>query len=321
MVSRPEGDRISQTRSPYYPNQQLLANKMLRWWWNNPHRAVYDSGDGQGFVPHGPFTKWLPQSKSITFAEYGFPTCDRCTNQPNVFYDPKSSESFTPFWSAWERTDGNLYRPMRDDTLSRLANDAIVEYWTSDGHNMTSAGGVRMIEPMFMSLWNWDARPFPIFPQSDYWGDAANWRAGTWIGGKGPFEPPALPDAAPSLPMDAAFPALPGWTVHYRPVFTTEAALHVSGRESRAGRTSAPLWEIVLSFDVLSDAVRGDVQTLGGFYASVAGEAAPFTIPVPAELGIGATIRCRFADDRLDVEEFVQHVFAVRSLSLRMVRG
>ena len=31
---------IAQSRSPYYPDQQILANKQVRWWWNNPHYAV-----------------------------------------------------------------------------------------------------------------------------------------------------------------------------------------------------------------------------------------------------------------------------------------
>ena len=76
---------------------------------------------------------------------------------------------------------------------------------------------------------------------------------------------------------------------------TTDAAAHVSGREARAGRNAAALWEITLGFDVLTDQVRADLQTLGGFYASVAGRDSAFTIAPPAELGLGATMPCRFA--------------------------
>ena len=57
-VSLPEGDRLTQSRNQYYPNQQLLANKQLRWWWNNSHQAIYDDGDGTGWSPHGPYTEW-----------------------------------------------------------------------------------------------------------------------------------------------------------------------------------------------------------------------------------------------------------------------
>jgi hypothetical protein len=322
QVSCPQGDRLIQRRTPYQPGQQILANKMLRWWWANPHYAVYDAADGQGWVAHGAPSAWLPQAKSITFAEYGFPTCDKCTNQPNVFYDPKSVESFTPYWSAWESAEGGIYRPVRDDTLAALAREAIVEYWTSDGHNVTSAAGVKMIEPTFMCAWNWDARPFPVFPQSNNWGDSANWRAGTWVEGKGPSYPPAAPDAAPPPSLGPLFPTFTStsWSLTYRPVFLTEAALHISGRESRSGRNAAPLWEITLHFDSLSDEVRADLQLLMGFYDRMAGAADSFQVTIPSELGLGATLACRFADDTLDVEAFMQHVYAVNALVLRSMR-
>ncbi len=92
--------------------------------------------------------------------------CDRCTNQPNVFYDPKSTESFTPFWSAWQPTEGGGFAPVLDDTLAQLGLQAVYEYWVTDGQNTTSTAGVKMIEPAFLSAWNWDARPFPFFPHA-----------------------------------------------------------------------------------------------------------------------------------------------------------
>ena len=318
QVSLPDGDRLAQNRSAYAANQQLLANKQARWWWNNPHQAIYDAGDGAGYAPHGPATAWVPQSKSITFAEYGFPSCDRCSNQPNVFYDPKSSESFTSFWSVWESAEGAIFRPRRDDLLASLARSAIVEYWTIDGHNQTSATGLKMIEPTFMAAWNWDARPFPAFPALNVWSDAPNWRAGTWIGGKGPALPPAPPDA---VPLAGAYPAFPtlvgqGWSATYTPIFVTQLATHVSGKESRAGRVSAARWTIALTFDVLSDAQRRDIETLAGFYGSLEGGTLPFVIDVPAELGVGGMMTCRFAEDQIDLDEFVATVVALRSLTL-----
>ena len=323
QVSRPEGDRAAQARSPYYAGQQILAPKLLRWWWGSRHQAVYDAGDGQGWVPHGPFTKWVAQSKPITFAEYGFPTCDRCTNQPNVFYDPKSSESFTPYWSAWDSAEGGGYRPMRDDTLASLAREAVVEYWTSDGHNAVSAAGVKMLEPAFMCAWNWDARPFPVFPMSSVWGDAPNWRAGAWIGGKGPALPPAPPDAAPVPGPMPTFPTLTGqgWSTTYRPLFTTQAAMIVSGAEARAGRTSAPDIEITLAFDAFSDAITTDIETLAGFYAGRGAGALPFAMPVAPELGLGATLVCRFTEDQLDLDRFVANLVAVRALVVRSLKA
>ena len=91
----------------------------------------------------------------------------RPLHQPaNVFYDPKSSESFTPYWSTWDAAPGATFRPRRDDTLAGLARDAIVEYWTIDGHNLTSPAGIKMIEPTFMAAWNWDATAVPRLPDA-----------------------------------------------------------------------------------------------------------------------------------------------------------
>ncbi len=62
---------------PISPTSKSWRNKQLRWWWNNAHQAIYDDGDGTGWSPHGPITEWVPQSKPIAFAEYGFPACDQ----------------------------------------------------------------------------------------------------------------------------------------------------------------------------------------------------------------------------------------------------
>jgi uncharacterized protein (TIGR02217 family) len=306
-VSLPQGDRLAQSRSSYAANQQLLANKQLRWWWNNPHQAIYDDGDGSGWAPHGPATAWIAQSKSITFAEYGFPACDRATNQPNVFFDPVSTESFTPFWSVWDpaQSDANDYWPRRDDSLYLLALQAIYQYWVTDGNNETSSGGMPMLQTAFMSVWNWDARPFPAFPQLDgVWGDAANWASGNWLGGKGPFIATPVPDDPPAPPSYATFPSVPtlGWSVTHSPIFSTATALHVSGRELRAARYVAPLWQIELNYDLLRMAAPySELQAIIGFFAQCRGEGASFLFepptlsPVAAQpLGIGDGISTSF---------------------------
>jgi len=330
QVSRPTGDRLTQTRSRYYLGQEILANKHLRWWWKNPHRAVYDTGDGRGYVPRGPVTRWVPQSKSIAFVEYGFASIDRATNQPNVFYDPKSTESFTAYWSVWDSADGATYRPKRDDTLCAMALRALYEYWYHDGNNETSAAGLPMLQTAFFAAWNWDARPFPTFPlRSDVWGDTLNWPAGLWIGGKGPALPPPPRDASPVPGPYPTFPVLSGlaWSVRYAPVFRTGVAQHVSGREARAARARAPLWEIELAYDVLAaggfavSGLAGDFERLAGFYGSVAGRDLPFRVAVPAELGTGSSLLCRFADDDLDLEEFMALLFATQAFRLTSVRG
>jgi uncharacterized protein (TIGR02217 family) len=307
-VSLPQGDRLTQARNPYFPNQQLLANKQLRWWWNNTHQAIYDDGDGSGWSPHGPYTEWVPQAKSIAFAEYGFPACDRGTNQPNVFYSPVSVESATPFWSIWDPSESaaGQYWPRRDDTLQLLALQAVYQYWVTDGYNETSTAGVPMIQTAFMSVWNWDARPFPIFPQlSGVWGDTGDWPAGNWVGGKGPFLAPLVPSNPPAAGSYATFPALPtlGWSVKIAPKFSTATALHVSGRELRAARYASPLWAIELNYDLLRMAAPEDeLQTILGFFEACQGESASFYFeplalsPVSAQmLGSGDGTTTTFA--------------------------
>lgn len=330
QVSRPTGDRLTQTRSRYHPGQEILANKHLRWWWHNPHRAVYDSGDGRGWVPRGPATRWVPQAKSIAFVEYGFASTDRATNQPNVFYDPRSRESFTAYWSVWDSADGATYRPKRDDTLCAMALRAVHEYWYLDGNNAVSAAGVPMLQTAFFAAWNWDARPFPTFPlRSDVWGDTLNWPVGLWIGGKGPALPPPPRDPAPIPGSYPTFPALSGlaWSVRYAPLFRTGAAQHVSGHEARAARVRAPTWEIELAYDVLATdgfalrGLAGDFERLAGFYGAVAGRARLFHVAVPAELGTGSSLLCRFADDDLDLEQFMALLFATQAFRLVSVRG
>jgi len=324
QTSLPKGDRLSQSRNPYFPNQQLLANKQIRWWWNHPHQAIYDDGLGDGFAPHGPFTRWFAQSKSIAFTEYGFPSCDRATNQPNAFFDAKSTESATPYWSIWDPVDGASFRPRADPNLAFLALQAVYEYWVVDGKNETSSAGVKMIEPSFMSVWNWDARPFPVFPmRGDVWGDAGNWRSGTWLGGKGPYVSAPMPATPPAPSTPAIFPTLQGqsWSVRYHSIFATNAADHVSGRATRLSRMRLPTWEIDISFDHLrSGGVNMDLQMLAGFYAQMQGQDQPFIFPAPLELGAGSSFLCRFADDQEDLEEFMARLFTLQTLKLRTVK-
>ncbi len=290
----PLGDRVTQTRHAFSANQQLLMRKGLRWWWNNSHRAVYDNGDGTGWSPHGPATAWTQQSKPIVFVEYGFATVDRCTNQPNVFYDVRSSESATPFWSLWTGSDGMGWLPQRDDVLADLALQATHDYWSAN--NPVSASGVPMIFTPFCCAWNWDARPFPVFPlDSNVWGDGGDWANGTWIGGKGPAVAPPAPDAPPGVGAYVAFPTLigQGWSVKYRPHFLTSVHTYVSGRELRAARRLNPLYDIELNFDLLrGDAAFAEFQTVIAFIASHAGQAQPFLFAPPDSLGqyVGAPV-------------------------------
>lgn len=319
QMSLPVGDRLLQVRTPYAAGQQLLAPKQLRWWWGAGHRATYDSGDGAGTVARGAPSRWVPLSKAIALVEYGFPSVDRCTNQPNVFYDPKSSESFTPYWSAWDPIPGDRWAPRRDDALAAAAREAVIEYWTVDGNNAASPAGVPMVQTAFCCAWNWDARPFPAFPASAAWGDGPNWAAGTWIEGKGGPAPPPATDTPPAAGPLPAFPTLAGQAgrATWRPLQTVAVAEHVSGRETRADRDAGTLWEAELAFDVLPAA---DLVALVGFYAARRGDALAFTLVPPTELGLGSSLPCRFAEEGLDAEEFAAVLAATRSVRLRSVK-
>ena len=266
IVSLPEGDRLTQTRQPYYAGQQILANKQVRWWWNNPHYALYDTGSG--YVAQGPPTKWAPNSKPLIFLEYGFPACDRATNQPNVFYSTASSETGTPYWSVWQPVSGGGQAPLRDDTIFELALNAVHDYWQV---NNQTIGGTPLIAWTFCCAWNWDARPFPAFPDlASVWGDASNWATGNWISAGRTALAPATPAPDPAPGTYPTFPTLAtrGWSVTIKARFRTEAANHVSGRESRYPRQSLADRDIELTFEALradaNAAVAGNRRILRG---------------------------------------------------------
>ena len=320
MVTLPAGDRLAQARNPYYAGQEILAPKQLRWWWNHTHRAIYDTGSG--WVPQGPATPWSPQSKPVIFLEYGFSNVDKGTNQPNVFYDAKSTESATAYWSAW-RLYGATYIPVRDDTIAALAVQAFHDYWLAGAHNETSGAGVPMIQPAFCCAWNWDARPFPVWPlDSAAWGDAGNWPAGDWISGLRTALPPPAASADPTPPTWATFPTIAtlGWSVHAKPRFSTEVAARVSGRETRRAAVVAPLYDFELTFEVLrGDPAHQEMQAVVSFFEQMGGAATPFWFTAP-NLD-GGPFLVRFADDVQDFEEFMSMLWKLGTLKLQGVRG
>ena len=295
-VTAPQGDRLAQARNAYSTGQELFAFKKFRWWWNNTHRAVYDNSDGNGLIPRGPTTAWVPQSKSLMWQEYGFASIDRDTNEENLFYNPGNVAGGTPFWCNWESAEGGALRPMRDDLLMFNAHQAWGTYWgPGNTNNETSAGGVNMLATDMMFAWNWDARPFPVFPlRTDIWADGSNWRAGMWLAGKGPQAPIPDPPTPPGAGSYATFPTLlgQGWSVRYSPRFVTQASGHASGRETRAGRYATPLWDIELTFDFLRQGATAEFEALVAFLGRAAGQATPFLFSPPGDLGavVGAAL-------------------------------
>tara|TARA_R110002072_G_scaffold38605_1_gene111704 strand:+ start:74 stop:3622 length:3549 start_codon:yes stop_codon:yes gene_type:complete len=121
-------------------------------------------------------TPWVPQSKPIRFTELGCPAIDRGTNQPNVFFDPKSSESLTPHFS----------RGWRDDAIQRVYLEATYLFWGKAANNpVSSVYSDRMVHVPECAAWTWDARPYPFFPElTDVWTDGPNWRLGHWLTGR-----------------------------------------------------------------------------------------------------------------------------------------
>ena len=101
---------------------------------------------------------------------------DRGSNQPNVFFDPKSSESLVPYFS----------RGWRDDAIQRASLEATWAFWGGAANNPTSGlYGAPMVNLAECAAWTWDARPYPFFPkQIGIWSDGPNWRLGHWLTGR-----------------------------------------------------------------------------------------------------------------------------------------
>ena len=134
------------------PLGKEYAWKNIQWWWENKH-----------INPDGNQTNWSPKSKKIWFTEIGFPSIDCATNQPNVFYDPSSSESNVPKYSK-----GKV--DFHAQTIGLV------------GTGMKWRDSI-MIENKF--IWAWDARPYPSWPdRKDVWADGDCWTKGHWIQGK-----------------------------------------------------------------------------------------------------------------------------------------
>ncbi len=157
----PSSDRASQQRNPYTINQDLLALKRIRWWWNNQHQAMYDAKDGMGVVAHGGYSQWVPNSKPIIFSDYGFKQIDKCTNEP---------DSYRPYYC---NIIINNY-PKKDTILFDKALQSVYDYWKK---NNEISNDIKMIEQNYCFVSDYDVRSVPSFPLvsswtiKDYW----NW--------------------------------------------------------------------------------------------------------------------------------------------------
>ncbi len=174
-------DRESQTRTPIADGDHgepwVHGVKSLRDWWSNPHH------DRPGGIRSATPTAWVPGSKPVRFTETGCPAVDLGANQPNVFHDPKSSESAFPYHS----------RGIRDDAMQRRYLQALLDHWKDDP----------IVERSY--VWTWDTRPYPDYPlRGSVWTDGPSWEKGHWITGR--------LDAAPLSELVAELCALAGET-------------------------------------------------------------------------------------------------------------
>lgn len=148
---------------------------------SNPGGRTSISTDPAGIQSTTP-TAWVPQSKPVWFTELGCPAVDKGANQPNVFVDPKSAESFLPYYSQGQR----------DDLMQRAYLQAFHEAFDPahpsyvPGTNPTSTVyGAPMLALDHVHVYAWDARPYPAFPNDTItWGDGPNWYLGYWINGR-----------------------------------------------------------------------------------------------------------------------------------------
>jgi len=171
-----DADRADRMRSPItdgtHGKPWVYRYKDLVSWWSNVHI------DRRGGAETGPQSPWVPHGKPVWMTEMGCPAVDAGTNQPNVFPDPKSSESARPHHSTGTR----------GDSVQRGFLTAHQRHWIQVGtpaNPVAPSTSMPMVDPERQFIWAWDARPYPEFPRNGAtWGDGPNWLTGHWINGR-----------------------------------------------------------------------------------------------------------------------------------------
>lgn len=149
-------------------------------WWQSKH-----------FNPGGLRTVWQPKAKKVWITEFGFPSVDKSTNEPNKFPDKKSISGGYPVFSS----KGIDFAIQEEAILSALAHFESLE----------------CIQNSF--LWCWDAR-HPFWPSGAFrckfrkemdlcWEDECNWGSGHWVNGK--LSNVCLGEILTSLLLEAGF--------------------------------------------------------------------------------------------------------------------
>lgn len=220
--------RAAQERTPIadsaHGEHWVFRQKDVANWWGQSHHPRL------GGIRSSMATRWTPGLKPVRLMEIGFPAVDRGTNAPNVFYDPKSSESALPHFS-----DG-----VRNDVLQRRALEVSLSYWQAQS----------FVDAAF--AWAWDARPWPDFPVRDeVWSDGPNWSLGHWLNGRAGLVPlsAVIKDLSALSGVEMEAGAIDGLVEGFvvpapstlRSVLEPLQALHrFSCRESEAGLSLQP---------------------------------------------------------------------------------
>jgi hypothetical protein len=252
-----------------YNKAWMFRAKDLKSWWQNAHV------ERVGGVELSASTAWIPQSKPIWLTEIGIPAVNKGTNGPNVFPDPKSSESAYPPFSNATRDDLMQVRGL-EAIHSRF--DVSHPDFVASANPISTMYNAPMISSDHMFVWAWDARPFPAFPDlSPVWADGPNWQTGHWITGRLEGAPldsltrQIIRDMGLTLPVKAN---VEGWVDGYvvdRPMSARDAleplmrlfgvdVVASGGEIAFQGRSTKPV--ITLSPDVLIPDKDGSLMRL-----------------------------------------------------------
>jgi len=270
--------RNAQSREPIidgaYNEPWVWRYKDIRNWWLRPHH------DRIGGIRQAGSTAWVPQSKPIWFTELGCPAVDKGSNSPNLFLDPKSSESAVPPYSTGAR----------DDLIQRQYIRAMLTYWDDPAVNpMSDVYGDRMVDLSRAHVWCWDARPFPQFPGNDkLWSDGENYSLGHWLNGRASAQALdavvreiCVTSGLTELDVSKLYGLVRGYRVteiagaraNLQPLMLAYAADAVE-REGRLvffNRDRRPVSDIDTSRLALTDALKGEVEHVRSPEAEIAG--------------------------------------------------
>ena len=148
-----DSDRQAQVRTPIidtaHGEHWVFRVKDIGAWWTSTHH------ERPGGVRSQAPTGWRPGLKPVRFMEIGCPAVRFGANGPNVFHDPKSSESaFPPF------SDGT-----RDDLQQRATLKALIEYLDpgSGGLPVSPVDGSPLVAPehVYGQLGAWALAEWP----------------------------------------------------------------------------------------------------------------------------------------------------------------